>query len=121
MNHLLLHHAETQWIDRSSLSDGNISICKILNQGDSSQESLIVTHSLVVKADLCWTLTVHGKSVNPSDCSHLYSIQEKLLVTSLANLLAVVDRCSICPGHPDESFIKMFDDKKRKAYVQKSG
>lgn len=113
--------AETQWIDHSSISDGNISIYKILNQGDNSQESLIVTHSLVVKADLSWTLTVHGKLVNPSNCSHLSSIPAKLSAESLANLIAVVDRCSICPGHPDENFLKMLEDKKGKLMSKNQG
>jgi hypothetical protein len=73
---------------------------------------MIVTHSLVIKTDFTWTLTVHGKLVSPRNCSYLSSIPEKLSVESLSALIVVVDRCSICPGHPDESFIKMLEDKK---------
>ena len=33
---------EFQWIDHSSIMDGNISICKVINQGANSQELTIV-------------------------------------------------------------------------------
>ena len=112
---------ESHWIDHSSISDGNISICRMLNQGGNSRESLTVTHSLVVKIDLSWTLTVHGKLVNPSNCSCLSSIPEKLSVKSLSAFIVVINRCSICPGHPDENFIKMLENKKGKLMSKNKG
>ena len=112
---------ESQWICHSSITDGNISICKVLNQGANSQESTIITHSLVIKTDRTWTLTVHGKLINPIKCSCLSSISEKLSVESLSAIIVIVDRCSICPGHPDENFIKMLEDNKGKLLSKNQG
>ena len=56
-----------QWVIQTQNAD-RVGICKI---SCSSQDVMVVTHSLVVTHDLSWTLTVHGKEVDPQMCSAL--------------------------------------------------
>ena len=86
-----------------------VGICKI---SCSLQDAMIVTHSFVVTQDLSWTLTVHGKEVNPQTCSALSDIPKILSTATLQTLLSVLDKAALCPGHPDQQFLSMLDAKK---------
>ena len=73
---------------------------------------MVVTHSLVVTQDLSWTLTVHGKEVNPQMCSALSDTPKTLSTATLQTLLSILDKAAVCPGHPDQQFLSMLDAKK---------
>ena len=79
---------------------------------------MVVTHSPVVTQDLSWTLTVHGKEVNPQMCSALSDIPKTLSTATLQTLLSVLDKAAVCPGHPDQQFLSMLDAKKDSFYQE---
>ena len=97
-----------QWIIQTQNAD-RVGICKI---SCSSQDAMVVTHSLVVTQDLSWTLTVHGKEVNPQMCSALSHTPKTLSTATLQTLLSVLDKAAVCPGHPDQQSLSMLDAKK---------
>ena len=99
-----------QWIIQMQNAD-RIGLCKL---SCSSQDAMVVTHSLVVTQDMLWTLTVHGKEVNPQMCSALLDTPKKLSTATLQTLLSVLDKSAVCPGHPDQQFLSLLDAKKGK-------
>ena len=81
---------------------------------------MVVTHSLVVTHDLSWTLTVHGKEVDPQMCSALSGTPKTLSTATLQTLLSVVDKATVCPGHSDQQFPTFYAAcKKRKAFIKR--
>ena len=97
-----------QWIIQTQNPDC-VGICKI-----SLQDTMVVTHSLVVTQDLSWTLTVHGKKVDPQTCSALSCTPSTLSTATLQTLLSILDTAAVCPGHPDQQFLSMLEAKKGK-------
>ena len=55
---------------------------------------------------------VHGHHLNCSDLPAQYSGSEKIDACLLNLLLAWLDKCTVCPGHPDEHyFFKMLESR----------
>ena len=52
--------------------------------------------------------------MNTQKCSVLSSVPKKLSGGSLQSLISLLDKCSVCPGHPDAQFILMAKSKKGK-------
>ena len=99
-----------QWDIHTQKAD-SVGICKI---SCSPQDAMVVTHSLVATHDLSWTLTIHGKKVDPQTCSALSGTPKTLSTATLQTLLSVVDKATLCPGHPDQQFLSMLHAKKGK-------
>ena len=99
-----------QWIIQTQNPD-RVGICKI---SCALQDTMVVTHSLVVTQDLSWTLTVHGKEVDPQTCSALSCTPSTLSIATLQTLLSTLDKAAVCPGHPDQQFLSMLEAKKGK-------
>ena len=57
---------------------------------------------------------MHGSQVDTQRCSALSSVPMKMCSKSLQSLVSLLDKCIICPGHPDAQFIRMAESKKRK-------
>ena len=74
----------------------------------------VVTHSLTVSEDLSWTALVHGHPVKSINCDLLLSTPNQLNDESLKALVAKLDSCRVCPGHPDSNFVEMLMSKKGK-------
>lgn len=72
-----------QWIIQTQNSD-RMGICKL---SCSLKDTMVVTHSVVVTQDLSWTLTVHGKEVNPQMCSALSDTPKTLSTATLQTLI----------------------------------
>ena len=95
------------WSDQSSSHPEEIWFCKILSQPSSSNQSMMISHSPIIHSDLTWTVFMHGNRVQPTNRSPLSSIPMTIDSASLKRLIDIVDTASICPGHPDELFVKM--------------
>ncbi len=80
----------------------------IQNQYKVSREpssSLVITHSVRIKEDLTWSLSVHGFPVDSLKCGLLSDIPESMCQSSLVKLLNLLDKCNVCPGNPDSNII----------------
>lgn len=101
-----------RWCDQSPSPLTSIVLCKISSRASSSEQPLFVTHCLSVSDSMRWSLFVHNREVNPSNCSALASIPSQLTVHSFLYLHSLVDRLTICVGQPDSHFIAMVTSKK---------
>ncbi|SMN01764.1 hypothetical protein SPONN_23 [uncultured Candidatus Thioglobus sp.] len=70
-----------------------------------------MTHSLIVKEDFSWTLTIHGTQVDIRNCSCLSGIPEKLDLETLPLLLSIIDASSVCCGNFDDTYVRMMESK----------
>ena len=57
---------------------------------------------------------MHGHQVNSTKCAPLSDVPHKLNNESLKVLVAKLDSCRVCPGHPDKKFVEMVISKKGK-------
>ena len=46
------------------------------------------------------------------ECSSLTNFPDKRTPAALNDLMAVLEKCSLCPGHPDKHFVEMAQCKK---------
>ena len=103
----------SQWI--SNISSESLHLCKLkFPQIESDSAACIVTHSLTISEDLSWTALVHGHQVNSTKCTPLSDVPHQLNSESLKVLVAKLDSCWVCPGHPDKKFVEMVISKKGK-------
>ena len=70
-------------------------------------QPLVVTHCITVRDDFSWKVFVHGYCVNSSTSPLLSSFPKQLDLHSLTSLIATLDSCTVCPGHPDKHFVDM--------------
>ena len=87
----------------------SISVYKISN---CTSSSLGITHCVRIESDLTWSLSVHGSGVDAGKCDLLSGIPRNASKGSLVELLKLLDKYTVCPGNPDEGFIKMVEAKK---------
>ena len=80
----------------------------------SDSVASVVTHNLTVNDDLSWMAIVHGHQVNSTMCVPLSDVPNRLNSESLKVLVAKLDSCRVCPGHPDKNFVEMVMSKKGK-------
>jgi hypothetical protein len=107
-----------QWvIQQNELSTA---VCKISSRTGPSSHTLVVTHCIMIKSDLSWTLSVHGHPLDKHKCSALSTIPSKLSGCSLEALVSLLDKCQVCPGHPDKHLVEMGLSKKGQ-FLLKSG
>ena len=81
-------------------------IYKIQEQSTSTQP-VVISHSLTVKSDLSWSLSIYGQVVTSSQCSALAGSPNKINCHELHIFLCKLDALTICPGHPDVHFVTM--------------
>ena len=98
----------SRWTNHTQDTSSTIQVCKISSTSSlSSSQPMLVTHSLTVNNDFTWTAFVHGNHVDSKTSQALATIPEKLDLNSLNALLTRLDRCTVCPGHPDKHFVDM--------------
>ena len=85
-------------------SDSGIIFSKI--QTTSSKGS-VVTHTLTIQDDNSWTLHVLGRKLDARQYDVLKEYFPFVDRNKVRNLLDVVARLHICPGHPDSHFVGM--------------
>lgn len=103
------------WINQSSAVD-HVAICKVSNQPCTSRQTLVITFCIIIRNDLSWSLSVHGHQINLEQQVYgfLSNIPAVFNEESLQELLLLLDRCSVCPGNPDDQYILMVESKKGK-------
>ena len=101
----------SQWIVQGQDRD-YIAVCKVSDQPCLSTQSIVVTHCIIIKDDMSWSLSVHGSNVNVQKCGVLSNMPRKMCSSSLQQLVSLLDICTVCPGHPDQKFIQMVESKK---------
>ena len=100
------------WCLRNKEDGDDVIIYKVSDQASSSAVPLKITHSITIKSDLTWELSVHGYLVNKKRCHLLSGFPDHLTQASLCSLLSLVDGCKVCPGHPDLKFVQMAQERK---------
>ena len=78
------------------------------------EDTVTISKSLIVFEDLTWTLNVHGRRLDPLQCSALSDIPTKLTFDAFKDLVTIIRDFNICIGHPDPKFIQMAKARKGK-------
>ena len=107
-----------QWVIQQS--EQSTAVCKISSQSGPSSHTLVITHCVMIKSDLSWTVSVHGHPFDKDKCSALSTIPKKLSDRSLEALVSLLDKCHVCSGHPDKHLVEMGLSKKGQ-FLSKSG
>ena len=100
-----------------------IKLCKIASQPSTSVvdiQPLVVSHSLIVHADLSWQAFVHDREVVPTATNPLSGFPKHLDVATLKRLILVIETSTVCPGNPDAHFVEMGSSNKGK-FVSTNG
>ena len=100
------------WHFQADESQGVVRVCKIIASSRTTSQPAVISHCVEIKSNLTWSLFVHNHQVDSESCSALSSVPKCLDVTSLANLLCMLDKLPVCPGHPEKNFIDMVAEKK---------
>ena len=87
--------------------DQSSSLCKLEANSD---EGCKVTRSIVIHTDLTWLVHVHGKEISHSN-SAISNIGERLDVSSLQELVNILDQYNICCGNPEQQFLSLVESK----------
>ena len=98
------------WHDHTETPASVIRISKICPQSESNQPH--ITRSIIISSDLSWRLFVH--SIEVKKCDPLANIPTKLDVTSIVQLISIVDKLKVCAGHPEKKFIDFVTSRKGK-------
>ena len=56
---------------------------------------------------MTWSLSIYGQVVSVGDCQALAGSPDVVNCATLHQLVWKIDSLNICPGHPDEQFVKM--------------
>ena len=100
------------WCLRKKESLDGIMIYKASEQASPALVPLKITHCITIKGDLSWELSIHGYLVNKNRCRLLSEFPDRLTQSTLHKLLSFVEKCKVCPGHPDLKFVKMVKERK---------
>ena len=118
--HSSLANLSPPWINQTSLPVTKIHLCVVSNQSSTSTEPMKVTHSLTVNEDLTWIAFVFGQRVKPIN-TPLSNTPEHLKVDSLHKLLELLLKSNVCPGNPDERFVRMLLSRKGQRILADDG
>ena len=99
------------WSIQSPGSSDRIIIFKVQDQS-SSVQPLVITHSLTIESNFTWKLSVHGHEIQPIMCPAISKMPAHLKAIDLHQFLVLLDKLTICPGHPDHHLISMAKHKK---------
>ena len=105
---ILASHA---WSMQSPTPLDRLIIIKVQEQPSSAQP-LVITHSVALESDFTWKLSVHGHEVQPATCPAISEFPAHLGVSALTQQLSLLDKLTVCPGHPDQHFVSMAKDRK---------
>lgn len=89
-----------------SHSDDHYVLYKVQEQSSSTQP-IVISHYLTIRSDLSWSLSIYGQIVTSIHCSALAGSPDKVNCNELCDFLCKLDALTICPGHPDEHFVRM--------------
>ena len=78
-----------------------------VQQQSSSTQPIVISHYLTVRSDLSWSLSIYGQLVTTTQCSALAGSPDKVKCNVLCDFLCKLDTLTVCPGHPDEHFVRM--------------
>ena len=116
----------SQWISSMSIPEGwttlpheiELRLCKISSQDMLSVSPLLVTRSLVIKADCSCLLHVNNHRVDLNNISLFVEVPplsfDAILTTSL---LQTVCNLNTCAGNPDPKFINLAKSKKNGQFL----
>ena len=91
------------WFDHSVSNLNFIRLCKVIDSSLSKHQPLVITHYLIIQSNHSWKVYVHDRDV--SECPALNSIPQQVNEASAVELLRLVDRLQVCPGHPENKFV----------------
>jgi hypothetical protein len=105
------------WTNVSCEESDELRLCRLSRQQATQCQPLVVSHSLIVKADYSWMLNVHGHLVDPSGIPSLGNIPPLLDSRSTTTLLQILSSVIVCVGNPDPDIISLCDKKKNKEFL----
>ena len=82
-----------QWVIQQN--EHSTAVCKISSQSGPSSHTLVITHCIMIKSDLSWTVSVHGHPIGKDKCSALSTIPHKSSDRSLQALVSLLDKCRV--------------------------
>ena len=95
-------------------------LCRVSHQEVTQCPPLVVSCSLIVKADHSWILHVHGHAVDPTLTPSLAEIPSLLDISSMSTLLQKVSSLNTCVGNPEAKFVALCETKKNKQFLSAS-
>ena len=112
--HASLETLAPGWVDQTSDPTEQVQLCKIVQSSHSSKQPMGISHCLCISSDLTWTAHIHGHklSTDKDINSPVSSIPCTLDQKSLASLLQLMDKCTVCPENPEKRFLEMADSRK---------
>ena len=75
----------SQWIVQGQDRD-YIAVCKVSDQPCLSTQSIVVTHCIIIRDDMSWSLLVHGSNVNVRNVMYYQICQGRYVVHPCSNL-----------------------------------
>lgn len=104
-----------KWSDQT-IGTSEIVLCKIGDHTSSSSEvESTVILTMRISASLSWSVIVNGINITTS-CDAIKHLPQPFKPTDDINsILRYIDSLVICPGHPDEHFVAMINNKKKKS------
>ena len=119
----MLEFLPTTWKNTTQPFEGKINaikLYKIESFPSLPTQPPVISHSLLVSAELSWKLMVHGHDVLPN-CSFLFSkVPPTLSKATFRDLLTIVESSAVCPGNFDERFVELAQAQKG-MFLTKSG
>ena len=104
------------WTDVSFGAPG-LRLCRVAYQELPGTAPLVVTHSLIVKQDCSWALSVYGHTVDTAKVPSLLSFPDKLSVKSVTLLLNQVADLHTCIGNPEQKYPVLAEAKKHGQFL----
>ena len=106
----------SKWINIST-DTPDMRLCSVSFQEMTGCPPLVVTRSLIIKQDHCWSMHVHGHLVDPSVIQSLALIPSTLDSESATLLLQRIDQLHICAGNPEAKFVALGEKKKNRQFL----
>ena len=108
------------WMNVSCEDSDELRLCRVSHQEVTQCPPLVVSRSLIVKADHSWILHVHGHAVDPTLTPSLAEIPSLLDISSMSTLLQKVSSLNTCVGNPEAKFVALCETKKNKQFLSAS-
>ena len=105
------------WIVVQHDNDEELKLCQIFCQNIPDVAPLVVSRSLIVKADCSWILHVNGHQVDPQNIPSLSNLPSFLDLSTTLSLLHKVSQLNTCVGNCDARLIHLATQKKNHQFL----
>ena len=116
----------SEWVSSESVPNGwivvehddeELKLCQILCQNIPDVSPLVVSRSLIVRADCSWILHVNGHQMDPQNIPFFSNLPSFLDPSATLSLLHKVSELNTCVGNYDERLIRLAIQKKNHQFL----